>query len=165
MNYFHDERSKQLTIIVENEQWIKAEVPVDFQNMADLIVAYKVPLGSREGLEEGNGDSNGSSVPETPLGGGAEAEDGDGSGGGGQKTRSTDSLGKSGQYMVVNRRRYHLAGCVLMLTKMLLDYLQCMENIPSLTTDVLHRVLDILKVCIMVYFQHFKFITLFFSVS
>lgn len=38
MHQFHEEKMKQLVMLVENEQWLNADVPHDFQVMLDKIV-------------------------------------------------------------------------------------------------------------------------------
>ncbi|CAG8762700.1 1600_t:CDS:2, partial [Dentiscutata heterogama] len=45
LTHFHMEKTKQEATLVENEQWIQAGVPIDFQRIVDRIIA-----ASTEGL-------------------------------------------------------------------------------------------------------------------
>ncbi|KAJ1995627.1 hypothetical protein GGI25_006263 [Coemansia spiralis] len=38
LNNFHIEKSRQIQILIENEQWVQAEVPIDFQNLVNQVV-------------------------------------------------------------------------------------------------------------------------------
>ncbi|KAJ3338063.1 Vacuolar protein sorting-associated protein 54, partial [Kappamyces sp. JEL0680] len=35
VNYFHEEKSKQIALLLDNEQWIQADIPIDFQRMTE----------------------------------------------------------------------------------------------------------------------------------
>ncbi|KAJ1970999.1 hypothetical protein H4R35_005529 [Dimargaris xerosporica] len=38
LSHFHMERTKQLALLIENDQWVQKQVPIDFQLMVDKIV-------------------------------------------------------------------------------------------------------------------------------
>ncbi|KAJ1962459.1 hypothetical protein GGI12_002636 [Dipsacomyces acuminosporus] len=38
LNNFHTEKTRQIQILIENEQWVQAEVPIDFQNLVNQVV-------------------------------------------------------------------------------------------------------------------------------
>ncbi|KAJ1954472.1 hypothetical protein EC988_002411 [Linderina pennispora] len=38
LSNFHNEKSRQIHILIENEQWVQAEVPIDFQNLVNQVV-------------------------------------------------------------------------------------------------------------------------------
>ncbi|KAJ2084101.1 hypothetical protein H4R24_000310 [Coemansia sp. RSA 988] len=38
LSNFHTEKSRQIQILIENEQWVQAEVPIDFQNLVNQVV-------------------------------------------------------------------------------------------------------------------------------
>jgi vacuolar protein sorting-associated protein 54 len=42
--------------------------------------------------------------------------------------------------------KYHVVNSSLMLIKMLKEYLQCLEQLPLLSTDILQKIVEILKV-------------------
>ncbi|KAJ2609325.1 hypothetical protein H4S08_004098 [Coemansia sp. RSA 1365] len=38
LSNFHSEKLRQVQILIENEQWVQAEVPIDFQNLVNQVV-------------------------------------------------------------------------------------------------------------------------------
>ncbi|KAJ1928128.1 hypothetical protein IWQ60_002338 [Tieghemiomyces parasiticus] len=63
LNHFHMERTKQLVVLIENDQWTQKGVPIDFQHMVDRIVesAAVLPGDEEEEEEERMGQGSGSS--------------------------------------------------------------------------------------------------------
>ncbi|KAJ3416012.1 hypothetical protein HDV05_003609 [Chytridiales sp. JEL 0842] len=157
LSHFHDERSKQIAVLVENDQWVKAEVPVDFQRIAEQLSESQ--KATSPGSASTNGFDDEDEIGRDSMHEGDDDE-GDLSAMLGQSPVKSEptrkkSIGsnnvlhnaatKSSRYLVVDGKKYYVAGCVLLFTKMLVEYIQCVENIPSLATDVLNRVLEILK--------------------
>ncbi|KAJ3066837.1 hypothetical protein HDU99_003718, partial [Rhizoclosmatium hyalinum] len=139
LNHFHDERSKQIVIVIENEQWSRAEVPIDFQKMSEeisaagaLAVEKKKAAKAAAGEDEEFDDEELSALVFAHKEAAAAA--------------SADELVASGRVLKVDKETFTVAGCVLLLTKMLTEYLQGVENMPSLATEVLNKTLDLLKV-------------------
>ncbi|KAL2086982.1 hypothetical protein ACEWY4_018041 [Coilia grayii] len=48
-------------------------------------------------------------------------------------------------YLIVDGQRYAVVGTVLLLIRILLEYCQCVNDIPSIATDMLTRLSDLLK--------------------
>ncbi|KAM9454475.1 vacuolar protein sorting-associated protein 54 isoform 1-T1 [Clarias gariepinus] len=48
-------------------------------------------------------------------------------------------------FLLVDGQRYAVVGTVLLLIRMILEYCQCVNDIPSITTDMLTRLSDLLK--------------------
>ncbi|KAJ6650796.1 hypothetical protein lerEdw1_003961 [Lerista edwardsae] len=53
---------------------------------------------------------------------------------------------KPTDFLIVDGRKYAVVGTVLLLIRIILEYCQCVDNIPSITTDMLTRLSDLLKV-------------------
>jgi len=142
LNFFHEEKSKQIALLIENEQWAQAEVPVDFQNIIEMILSgdsgsVGTPTGGSaavldedapEDQSESESDlSSFSSPPSAPV----------------------STLEQSGQqgskFLVVDGQNFYTVGCLLLFLKMLTDYMRCVDHVPGLTNDVLNRVLEVLK--------------------
>ncbi|KAJ2016692.1 hypothetical protein GGI14_003470 [Coemansia sp. S680] len=195
---FHTEKSRQIQILIENEQWAQAEVPIDFQNLVNQVV--DAAFASRNGasvddesrsplLLTGNAgqptaalSSVGASFASSPLALGfqqAESlltrnasmstsrtsmvlspesplsarsldpaaghpvamlsrQDSDAA-----SIRSVDTAGIG--LMHIGDEAFHVVGCSLVLVKSVVEYLQCAVNIPMLATDVLQRLVEVLK--------------------
>ncbi|XP_030636024.1 vacuolar protein sorting-associated protein 54 [Chanos chanos] len=61
-----------------------------------------------------------------------------------RKTTGTEDR-KPSDYLLVDGQKYAVVGTVLLLIRMFLEYCQCVNDIPSITTDLLTRLSDLLK--------------------
>ncbi|XP_051056575.1 vacuolar protein sorting-associated protein 54 isoform X4 [Phodopus roborovskii] len=61
-----------------------------------------------------------------------------------KKTVATEER-KPAEVLVVEGHQYAVVGTVLLLIRIILEYCQCVDNIPSVTTDMLTRLTDLLK--------------------
>lgn len=52
---------------------------------------------------------------------------------------------KPAEFLLINGQRYAVVGTVLLLIRMFLEYCQCVNDIPSIATDMLTRLSDLLK--------------------
>uniref|UniRef100_H0VCF5 Vacuolar protein sorting-associated protein 54 n=1 Tax=Cavia porcellus TaxID=10141 RepID=H0VCF5_CAVPO len=52
---------------------------------------------------------------------------------------------KPAEVLIVGGQQYAVVGTVLLLIRIILEYCQCVDNIPSVTTDMLTRLSDLLK--------------------
>ncbi|KAM8785124.1 vacuolar protein sorting-associated protein 54 isoform 4-T6 [Rhynchonycteris naso] len=52
---------------------------------------------------------------------------------------------KPAEVLIVEGQQYAVVGTVLLLIRIILEYCQCVDNIPSVTTDMLNRLSDLLK--------------------
>uniref|UniRef100_A0A8B9HZZ9 Vacuolar protein sorting-associated protein 54 n=1 Tax=Astyanax mexicanus TaxID=7994 RepID=A0A8B9HZZ9_ASTMX len=69
-----------------------------------------------------------------------------------QTTNTTSSLPTGGtedkkpsDFLLVDGQKYAVVGTVLLLIRIFLEYCQCVNDIPSITTDMLTRLADLLK--------------------
>ncbi|KAJ1719997.1 hypothetical protein LPJ53_005311 [Coemansia erecta] len=56
LSNFHNEKSRQIHILIENEQWVQAEVPIDFQNLVNQVIDAAYASGG-----------HGATDPQSPL--------------------------------------------------------------------------------------------------
>ncbi|KAJ2600006.1 hypothetical protein H4R99_003486 [Coemansia sp. RSA 1722] len=195
LSNFHTEKSRQIHILIENEQWVQAEVPIDFQNLVNQVIDAAYATDSQGaidqhsplvlGAENSAGGGSLASVPgfaapysnsplalvpqgsagaeltlagrqsatvprtptslqlESPLSAGAYGmhlarNDSDA-----VSIRSVDTAGIG--LMHIGSESFHVVGCSLVLVKSVVEYLQCAVNIPMLVTDVLQRLVEVLK--------------------
>ncbi|XP_076464051.1 vacuolar protein sorting-associated protein 54-like isoform X2 [Babylonia areolata] len=114
---FHEERKNKLSLILDNERWKQADVPAEFQALADHIAStgtcHTDHIASTGNL----------SVPE----------------------RRPDTESRPTETLLVNGERYAVVGTVLMLVKMVMEYCQCVTDIPTAAPDLLSRLVDLLK--------------------
>ncbi|CAG8444809.1 14933_t:CDS:10 [Cetraspora pellucida] len=146
LTHFHMERTKQEATLVENEQWIQAGVPIDFQRIVDKIVA-----ASTKGLSNFKDNSlDHLSPPASPVYPSPDAQfsyNNEVVNGTNEKDRvqKNSSVQSSNRHIFIEERKFFLVGCSLLLLKMIGDYLKCMVNIPVLTTETMNRIVEILN--------------------
>ncbi|CAG8621600.1 13009_t:CDS:10, partial [Racocetra persica] len=146
LNHFHMERTKQEATLVENEQWIQAGVPIDFQRIVDKIID-----ASTKGLSNfKDSPLDHLSPPASPVYPPPDAQinySNDVVNGTNEKDRiqNNSPVQSSNRHIFVEERKFFLVGCSLLLLKMIGDYLKCMVNIPVLTTETMNRIVEILN--------------------
>jgi hypothetical protein len=127
---FHEEKIKQIALLIESEPWTQAAVPLEFQAIADQICGTAGKGPAKAAVVERGTSTNRMSEDDAGAAAGVEAGDG----------------GSSGRYLIVGGQRYYAVGCVLIFIKMMADYLQCLEDVPIVLTEVIHDLLEILTV-------------------
>nr|KAJ3421355.1 hypothetical protein HK105_003773 [Polyrhizophydium stewartii] len=177
ISHFHDEKSKQIAVLVENEQWVQAEIPIDFQHITEQLQLAKPAgesgnsgAGARQSSTDVSSDgahSRGASDPAT----GGDADDVMSRNSDAdddevdltstaftrsvaaevrqqqhiQKTAEQAAAPKTLRYLIVDGSKYYVVGSALLFLKTLTDYMTCAESLSVLTTDVLNRILELLK--------------------
>ncbi|NWW42957.1 VPS54 protein, partial [Pedionomus torquatus] len=61
-----------------------------------------------------------------------------------KKSAATEER-KPAEFLIVEGQKYATVGTVLLLIRIILEYCQCVDNIPSIATDMLTRLSDLLK--------------------
>src|SRR5581483_1971219 len=112
------ERSKQAATLVENEQWVQGQVPIDYQRIVDRIVSAAV--SGLSDFKDDPSDSAPSPVsPVFPMSRfSTSSRDGDGensankTSNGTTKTPPVSQLNNdSSKYIFVEERRFFVVGC------------------------------------------------------
>ncbi|KAI8078750.1 Vps54-like protein-domain-containing protein [Halteromyces radiatus] len=103
VDHFHMERVKQEAQLIENDQWMATEVPLDFQRIVDRIC-----------------DSN-------------------------RETTSHQEPEKATKLLMIHGQSYYVVGCTLLIIKLFEDYLQCVLNLKDMATDIMQKLLELLK--------------------
>lgn len=146
LTHFHMEKTKQEATLVENEQWIQAGVPIDFQRIVDRIIT-----ASTNGLSIfKDSPFDHLSPPASPVYPPSDTQFGHNN----DIANSTDEKDRiqnnppvqsSNRQIFVEERKFFLVGCSLLLLKMIDDYLKCMVNIPVLATETMNRIVELLN--------------------
>ncbi|KAJ2358301.1 hypothetical protein GGF43_000893 [Coemansia sp. RSA 2618] len=152
---FHAEKSRQIQILIENEQWVQAEVPIDFQNLVNRVVEAaqmsassdaQSPLSLASGSNSAQGAGGVSSRPppaslvsQSPSAdpGPVPRTESD--------AASVRSLDMGVGRMHIGDASFHVVGCSLVLVKTVVEYLQCGVSVAALAPDVLQRLVEIFK--------------------
>jgi len=135
------EKVRQLVTVIENEQWTPAEVPIDFQNIVNLIIR-----ASTEGLDEFRDNFSGDPYEQSPLSPTYPAPRNVIRDGTGPNDVATEANYASKKSLSVENNKFFVVGSTLVLLKTLGDCLRCMVNIPNLTQEVMNKIVEILNV-------------------
>ena len=126
-------------MLIDNEPWMQADVPIDFQHMVDRIARSKQNTGlgvAGDATHLADLDIAGKFVDE-----------------GRSKDEEEDAIGErsSGRanmqsHLVIGGKRYVVVNCCIMFVKMIEEYVSCARTMSSTATDVLSRLIEITKV-------------------
>ncbi|RMC07834.1 hypothetical protein DUI87_15303 [Hirundo rustica rustica] len=123
VNRFHEERKTKLSLLLDNERWKQAEVPAEFQDLVDSVSDGRISLPEKKPTVQ--------LTPFPVL----------------LKYLATEER-KPAEFLIVEGQKYATVGTVLLLIRIILEYCQCVDNIPSITTDMLTRLSDLLKLIV-----------------
>ncbi|XP_065175320.1 vacuolar protein sorting-associated protein 54-like isoform X1 [Sycon ciliatum] len=112
---FHEEHRSQLSLILEGERWQQAEVPVELQSLISQLESSRNMEAA--GLQQSSSPSH--------------------------SRRSPVAGNKS--HLLVRGEQFAVAGAPLFLLKMVSEYCQCVNDMPVLVSDILNRLLDLLR--------------------
>lgn len=133
------ERTKQLTMLVDNEQWMQAEVPIDFQQMVN-----KITKNFTDGPLKTSKSPNSAHLADLDIASNLIDN-------GADKSKDDDEpLQQSNpnmqMYLMVKGKPYHVVPSSLLFVKMLDEYVTCATSMSSIANDILNRLLEIIKV-------------------
>ncbi|CAO3641686.1 unnamed protein product [Cunninghamella blakesleeana] len=120
IDHFHMERIKQEAQLIENDQWVASEVPSDFQRIVDRIcdgtISSFVDNNNNKDENESNEQYSSANIPE-----------------------------KTTKLLSINNQSYYVVGCTLLIIKLFEDYLRCVLNLKGMATDIMQKLLELLK--------------------
>lgn len=162
----HDSRASKIMAVLDQETWVEIDVPDEFQSIINTLFPLDaLSSGDPDGVEEDNSNSyhdlatNNDARPMADTGQ-SNAE---------QNVEQTDSTDESkkpnrghskslesistekdqkksaSQPLFYKGVGYHMVNCGLILLKMLSEYIDMNNLLPALSSEVVHRVVEILK--------------------
>ncbi|KAJ0932541.1 putative vacuolar protein sorting-associated protein [Helianthus annuus] len=135
VDFQHESRMTKLKAVLDQETWVEVDVPVEFQAIVDSLFS----------LEDDNSKSIANSYNEM-VASSAEQPSQSVDGITENNSKTKDAHGKSSIHLISFRGvDYHMVNCGLILLKMLSEYIEMNIVLPSLSSEVIHRVLEMLK--------------------
>jgi vacuolar protein sorting-associated protein 54 len=61
-------------------------------------------------------------------------------------TAKTTHNDKATKHLIINGSSYYVVGCTLLILKMFEEYLKCVLNLESMATDIMQKLIELLKV-------------------
>ncbi|KAK9097744.1 hypothetical protein Syun_024789 [Stephania yunnanensis] len=159
IDFQHESRMEKLKALLDQETWVAVDVPYEFQAIVNSLVSSEngnLVDASSNGAASysevvsvngdlavvdtqvspqppvGNTNSSDNSVSSTSLSKGAQES-------------KIEAPTSSARTLVYKGNSYHLVNCCLILLKMLSEYIAMNKFLPSLASEVVHRVVEILK--------------------
>lgn len=162
----HDSRASKIVAVLDQETWVEIDVPDEFQSIVNTLFPLDaLSSGDPNGVEEDNSNSYhdlATTNDARPMAdtGQSNAE---------QNVEQTDSTDESkkpnrghskslesistekdqkksaSQPLFYKGVGYHMVNCGLILLKMLSEYIDMNNLLPALSSEVVHRVVEILK--------------------
>ncbi|CAO3637188.1 unnamed protein product [Cunninghamella echinulata] len=134
IDHFHMERIKQEAQLIENDQWAASEVPSDFQRIVDRICD-----GTISSFVNNNNKSNNKNNNKT------KSDNNDKGDNDSNDQKSANIPEKTTKLLNINGQSYYVVGCTLLIIKLFEDYLRCVLNLKGMATDIMQKLLELLK--------------------
>lgn len=137
VDFQHESRMTKIKAILDQETWVAVDVPVEFQAIVASFHFHEESLVNDESFQNSHNEQlTVSSNKENSLDS--------------APNRTVDGnsveIGRSAsQILVYGGVGYHMVNCGLILLKMLSEYVDISRNLPALSSEVIHRVVELLK--------------------
>ncbi|WOL07406.1 vacuolar protein sorting-associated protein 54, chloroplastic [Canna indica] len=168
VDYQHDSRMTKIKAVLDQETWVAVDIPDEFQAIvfslssgdaslsgselvpenADSVIVESNFSASQEHVSQNDSDQTADSdkqIKPLPAAGSNKDSNADST----SKRNSdanTNAHGRSAsQKLVYKGVGYHMVNCGLILLKMLSEYVDISKSLPVLSSEVVHRVVEILK--------------------
>jgi vacuolar protein sorting-associated protein 54 len=141
---FHEDKLKQMSGLLDNEQWIQTEIPIDFQKLVERLKSDLQRLESLKEIKKDIGidvDAEDLDHTDNEIDGEIKADSTDSNPN--QSNRKEETVTK---YLVYEGVKYHTVTSVLIFIKTLSDYIDIAKNVSILTPEILNKVFELLKV-------------------
>ncbi|CAN1226105.1 Vacuolar protein sorting-associated protein 54, chloroplastic [Linum grandiflorum] len=146
----HEIRMTKMKAVLDQETWVEVDVPDEFQGIITSLFSSETPMSAaqqqlprKDSIDKLN-SAQGQSHPLSESTGSNKTDTVASSAQGNNKT--TKDRGKSAsQKLFYGGIGYHMVNCGLILVKMLSEYIDMNNYLPTLSSEVVHRVVEILK--------------------
>ncbi|KAI3824685.1 hypothetical protein L1987_06154 [Smallanthus sonchifolius] len=137
VDFQHESRMTKLKAVLDQDPWVEVDVPNEFQAIVDSL--FRLESDSDDDRSNSIGNSYNAEQPSQSVDGTVDPS--------GQVNNSkTKNNGKSSAHLISFRGvGYHMVNCGLILLKMLSEYIDMNTVLPALSSEVIHRVLEMLK--------------------
>ncbi|KAM0054859.1 putative vacuolar protein sorting-associated protein [Helianthus debilis subsp. tardiflorus] len=137
VDFQHESRMTKLKALLDQETWVEVDVPDEFQAIVDSL--FRLESDSED---DDHSKSIANSYNEV-VASTAEQVDLNGQV---NNTKTKNGHAKSSAHLISFRGvGYHMVNCGLILLKMLSEYIDMNNFLPALSSEVIHRVLEMLK--------------------
>ncbi|KAJ0693224.1 putative vacuolar protein sorting-associated protein [Helianthus annuus] len=138
VDFQHESRMTKLKALLDQETWVEVDVPNEFQAIVDSL--FRLESDSED---DNHSKSIANSYNEVVASSAEQVVDLNGQV---NNTKTKNGHAKSSAHLISFRGvGYHMVNCGLILLKMLSEYIDMNNFLPALSSEVIHRVLEMLK--------------------
>ncbi|XP_021970883.1 vacuolar protein sorting-associated protein 54, chloroplastic isoform X2 [Helianthus annuus] len=131
VDFQHESRMTKLKALLDQETWVEVDVPNEFQAIVDSL--FRLESDSED---DNHSKSIANSYNEVVTSSAEQVNN----------TKTKNGQAKSSAHLISFRGvGYHMVNCGLILLKMLSEYIDMNNFLPALSSEVIHRVLEMLK--------------------
>ncbi|KAI3495669.1 hypothetical protein L1887_38015 [Cichorium endivia] len=129
VDFQHESRMTKMRAVLDQETWVEVDVPTEFQGIVDSLFGLESYSDDHvKGIASQSVDGNVDTTGQV------------------NNVKTKNDHGKSGVHLISFRGvGYHMVNCGLILLKMLSEYIDMNNLLPSLSPEIIHRVLEMLK--------------------
>lgn len=143
----HESRMTKIKAVLDQETWVAVDVPEEFQALVSSLCFHEKSLVDESFQNNHNEELTGNSKQILPMLSSSSTKENSSDS---VPNRNVDSnaheAGRSSpQTLLYGGVGYHMVNCGLILLKMLLEYVDISKCLPALSSEVIHRVVEILK--------------------
>ncbi|XP_020570634.1 vacuolar protein sorting-associated protein 54, chloroplastic-like [Phalaenopsis equestris] len=131
VDFQHESRMTKLKAILDQETWVTVDVPEEFQAIVASLHFHEESFQNSHNEELTVSSNKENRLDSAPN------QNADGS--------SVEAGRTTSQTIVYGGVGYHMVNCGLILLKMLSEYVDISKCLPALSSEVIHRVAEILK--------------------
>ncbi|KAJ4800655.1 Vacuolar protein sorting-associated protein 54 [Rhynchospora pubera] len=145
----HESKMTKIKAVLDQETWVAVDVPEEFQAIVNSLSSTSSVENSIEIVESDNSVSKSAESDVSPSKENGKDEQGS------REDKKSEPTGpvrpeennarSTPQYIVHGGVRYNMLNCGLILLKMLSEYVDISKCLPTLSSEVVHRVVELLK--------------------
>ncbi|KAH7837676.1 hypothetical protein Vadar_016584 [Vaccinium darrowii] len=136
VDHQHESRMAHIKAVLDQETWVEVDVPDEFQAILNSLFCFDSNGNADDGQDKslpvvGPTENNISDVTTSPAQ---------------SNSTNNEERGRASlQTLSFRGVDYHMVNCGLMLLKLLSEYIDMNNKLPMLSSEVVHRVFEILK--------------------
>ncbi|XXG84800.1 hypothetical protein AAC387_Pa11g0026 [Persea americana] len=142
VDFQHESRMAKMKAVLDQETWVAVDVPDEFQAIINSLVSSEALINGN--LVDDHGTMASSGVELVSQSDGSLIVDG-----GEPPVKTSADLSADGrstsQTVMFRGVGYHMVNCGLILLKMMSEFIDINQCLPALSSEVVHRVVEILK--------------------
>ncbi|XP_074282397.1 vacuolar protein sorting-associated protein 54, chloroplastic isoform X2 [Silene latifolia] len=138
VDFQHESRAAKIKAVLDQETWSEVDVPDEFQAIvASMLSSDLLVTGNDVGDQDGDVALSNEISQRSSEGNDTNRTD--------AATTAARSRNSNTKTLTYRGVEYHMVNCGLILLKMLSEYIDMNDSLPTLSAEIVHRVVEVLK--------------------